>query len=254
MKRNILLISLSLLCLNGFAQETEARTDKPSRWEFEIRAGFNIGGTSPLPLPQEIRKIESYSPTIALSVEGNVTHWLDANHTWGILTGIRWENKGMKTQARVKNYGMEIIGSDGNRLKGNWTGRVNTRVSHTLLTFPLLGVWQRGGFRWKAGPYFSIVTDGTFDGRVSDGYLRKDNPTGDKVNFTDGASASYDFSDELRTLQWGILAGADWQFARHFKVYADLNWGLSDIFHSRFRTITFAMYPIYLNIGFGYCF
>ena len=26
-------------------------------WEYGIKAGFNIGGTSPLPLPKEIRKI-----------------------------------------------------------------------------------------------------------------------------------------------------------------------------------------------------
>ena len=31
-------------------------------WEYGIKAGFNIGGTSPLPLPKEIRKIDSYAP------------------------------------------------------------------------------------------------------------------------------------------------------------------------------------------------
>lgn len=31
-------------------------------WEYNIKAGFNIGGTSPIPLPKEIRKIDSYAP------------------------------------------------------------------------------------------------------------------------------------------------------------------------------------------------
>ena len=35
---------------------------------------------------------------------------------------------------------------------------------------------------------------------------------------------------------------------------ADLTWGLNDIFKKDFDTISFAMYPIYLNVGFGYAF
>src|SRR3712207_7987612 len=44
-------------------------------WEYEMKAGFSIGGTSPLPLPEEIRKIDSYAPGIAISIEGNATKW-----------------------------------------------------------------------------------------------------------------------------------------------------------------------------------
>ena len=38
----------------------------------------------------------------------------------------------MITKATVKNYGMEIIGNDGNRLKGNWTGGVKTQSTQCL--------------------------------------------------------------------------------------------------------------------------
>ena len=31
-------------------------------------------------------------------------------------------------------------------------------------------------------------------------------------------------------------------------------WGLNNIFKKDFETISFNMYPIYLNIGFGYVF
>ena len=41
------------------------------------------------------------------------------------------ENKSMKTDATVKNYGMEIIGDGGERLKGYWTGGVNTKVKNS---------------------------------------------------------------------------------------------------------------------------
>lgn len=35
-------------------------------WEYGIKAGFSIGGTAPLPLPEEIRKIDSYYQVASL--------------------------------------------------------------------------------------------------------------------------------------------------------------------------------------------
>ena len=46
-------------------------------WEYSIKAGFSIGGTAPLPLPKEIRSIDSYAPSMAISIEGNATKWFD---------------------------------------------------------------------------------------------------------------------------------------------------------------------------------
>ena len=37
--------------------------------EYEIKAGFSIGGTAPLPLPVEIRSIDGYNPTLAIRSE-----------------------------------------------------------------------------------------------------------------------------------------------------------------------------------------
>ena len=49
-----------------------AQTDRTSSlssaeqngWEYEVKAGVNIGGASPLPMPVEIREISSYSPNL----------------------------------------------------------------------------------------------------------------------------------------------------------------------------------------------
>jgi len=84
--------------------------------------------------------------------------------------------------------------------------------------------------------------------------LREGDPTGNKVVFADGKNAPYDFSKNLRRFQWGAQLGAEWRAFKHLNVYADLTWGLNDIFQKDFDTITFAMYPIYLNVGFGYAF
>ena len=224
-------------------------------WEYNIKAGFNIGGTSPIPLPKEIRKIDSYAPGIAIAIEGNATKWFDEKKKWGLTLGLRLENKNMTTEATVKNYGMEILGQGGERISGVWTGGVKTKVHTAGLTIPLMATYKLNN-RWniKAGPYFSYILSREFSGHVYDGYLREDNPTGPKVEFTDNKVATYDFSNDLRHFQWGLQAGAGWRVFKHLNIYADLTWGLNDIFKSNFNTITFAMYPIYLNIGFGYAF
>ena len=224
-------------------------------WEYGIKAGFNIGGTSPIPLPKEIRKIDSYAPGIAIAIEGNATKWFDKDKKWGLTLGLRLENKNMTTEATVKNYNMEILGQGGERISGVWTGGVKTKVHTAGLTIPLMATYKLTN-RWniKAGPYFSYLLSREFSGHVYEGYLREDNPTGPKVEFTDGKIATYDFSDDLRHFQWGLQIGAGWRAFKHLNVYADLTWGLNDIFKNDFNTVTFAMYPIYLNIGFGYAF
>ena len=47
------------------ALSAAAQSESGKKFEYRIKAGFNIGGTLPIPLPAEIRKIESYSPTMA---------------------------------------------------------------------------------------------------------------------------------------------------------------------------------------------
>ena len=85
-------------------------------WEYSIKAGLSIGGTSPLPLPKEIRSIDSYAPNIAIAIEGNTTKWFGKDKKWGMTAGIRLENKTMTTEATVKNYGMKIINTNGGEL------------------------------------------------------------------------------------------------------------------------------------------
>lgn len=224
-------------------------------WEYEIKAGFNIGGTSPLPLPKEIRKIDSYAPGIAISIEGNATKWLDDAKKWGLTLGIRLENKNMTTEATVKNYGMKLLNTNGGEIQGLWTGGVKTKVRNSYLTIPVLANYNISK-RWKlvAGPYVSYVIDGEFSGHVYEGHLRTPDQTGSRVDFTGESIATYDFSDNLRKFQWGLQVGGEWKAFKHLNVFADLNWGLNDIFEKNFDTVSFAMYPIYLNVGFGYAF
>lgn len=260
MKKNILAIGIFILLGANVLHAQEDR-NRGIIWsslqglEYEVKAGVNIGGTAPLPLPEEIRAIKGYSPNVNLSIEGNITKWFGKQSKWGMIIGLRLENKGMETKAQTKNYGMEIIGDGGERLKGNWTGMVKTKFHGSYFSIPLMAAYKVSPrVRISAGPYVSFMTGGNFSGHVYNGYLRKDNPTGDKVQFEGDQVAPYDFSDDLSKFQWGAQVGADWRAFKHLNVFADLTWGLNDIFKKDFNTISFAMYPIYLNVGFGYAF
>lgn len=240
----------------------EAQTERPgSIWrsvalglEYEVNAGINIGGASPLPLSAEIREINSYKPHLNLQIGTSITKWLDKNHKWAVMSGFRLESKGMEANATVKNYGMEII-QDGKKLSGKWTGHVQTKYSTQQLTVPVVAVYQINE-RWKVnlGPYVAYAFTNSFDGYVYDGYLREGDPTGNKVSFEDESKATYDFGDNLRRFQWGVQCGGSWRAFNRLSVNANLTWGVNDIFEGSFKTVSFNMYPIYFNVGFGYLF
>ncbi|MDR0961134.1 MAG: PorT family protein [Mediterranea sp.] len=257
MKKYILLLLALITAGNLSAQEE--RTPGTLRaalqgWEYALKAGVSIGGTAPLPLPIEIRSIDSYNPGLVIAIEGNATKWLDEAKKWGLTMGLRLESKNMTTKATVKNYGMKIISGD-QMLEGLWTGGVRTKVRNSYLTLPILANYRLSS-RWKlvAGPYFSYLLEGDFSGNVYEGHLRTPDATGSRVDFTGESIATYDFTKELRYFAYGIQVGGEWKALKRLTVHGDLMWGVNDIFKSDFETIKFAMYPIYLNLGFGYSF
>ncbi|MDD6140073.1 MAG: porin family protein, partial [Bacteroidales bacterium] len=171
MKRYILTAIIAIAAattLSAQESRTQALINASLRnWEIELRGGYNIGGVSPLPLPEEIRKLDSFNPTVPLSIEADFTKRLGRDNRWGVQFGVKVENKNMTTKATVKNYSMEIIGDDGAKVAGRWTGGVQTAVRNSYLTFPVVGVYRvHPRTNLKAGVFFSWLFDGTFEGYV----------------------------------------------------------------------------------------
>ncbi len=222
-------------------------------WHVSLGAGFNVGGTAPLPLPREIRSIKSYKPGLHFALEGTAMKQFGADRKWGISVGVRFESKGMETDARVKNYHMEAVNAEGSgKINGAWTGYVKTTVDNTYLTFPVLATYAIND-RWSvsAGPYFSFMMSGDFTGEAYDGYIRDQNPTGEKAEVS---RATYDFSDDLRRFHWGMQAGGRFMAYKHLAVTAALQWGINGIFSADFSSVTFPLSPICGTVGFAYLF
>ncbi|PID88303.1 MAG: hypothetical protein CSB06_00990 [Bacteroidia bacterium] len=219
---------------------------------YELRAGVTIGGTSPFPLPVQVRKIEKYSPNYNAMIEAQVTKWV--TDKYGVTTGVRFENKGMETAAFVKSYFTKIV-EQGNEVKGYWTGTCVTNSKISYLTIPILFNYAFGD-RWRVqtGTYISYNMNGKFFGKVSNGYLREETPVGQKIEFTGKQYASYDFSEHLRKMGFGAQLSTQWLAYSHFYVLGEFTWGLSDIFKKDFDSISFKMYPIYIAAGASYQF
>ena len=214
---------------------------------YYVRLGYSLGGTAPIPMPEEIRKITTYAP------DGGMTFGVDGykmiDKKWGVLVGARIGFEGMKTKADVKNYHIKITQA-GDYLTGYYTGKNENNVSLLGIRVPFEIIY-RVSPRWslRGGPYAHFIIERRFDGGVYDGYLRENTPVGQKVEISSENPASYDFSNEMRRLLWGFEAGADWKMSGRMSLFAQLDWGVNDIFRRDFKTIEFAMYPIFLTVG-----
>lgn len=220
--------------------------------QLKARLGYSIGATAPIGIPSSIRSIESFrlTPNILVGVDAA----LPIQGKWGVQAGLHLENKGMDGEVTTKGYHMKLR-MDESEMEGYYTGHVRQKVALWMFTLPVQATYQLGKtVTLKAGPSVSAVFSKDFSGYASDGYLRKDTPTGAKVMMgsTEDEWATYDFSEEMRTMQLGIDVGVDWQLARRFGVAADLSWGLTGIQKSSFTTIEQTLYPIYGTISITY--
>lgn len=231
---------------------TASALELPDGLNYNVRLGYNIGGTAPVGMPATIRKLNNYEfqPNVSFCFDVQK----DLRGRWGVMSGIHLENKGMETDASVKNYHITIE-QGGDFMEGYFTGHNVTKVEEWLITVPVMATCRVGSnVMLKLGPYLSYVLTRKFEGNVYDGYLRHNTPTGPKIEFGTGDNerGTFDFSDDMRRWQFGIDFGADWYFSRRWGVYADITWGLTGIHKSSFKTIEQTLYPIYGTLGVTY--
>ena len=94
----------------------------------------------------------------------------------------------------------------------------------------------------------------SFSGHIYDGTFREGTPIGEPTIFEGTAKGIYDFSDDLRTFQWGNQLGAEYKLNQHVSFSLDVSMANSQIFRKDFESISFRMYNVFGNIGVGYTF
>jgi hypothetical protein len=217
-------------------------------WEFKINAGYNIGGTSPIPLPAEIRKIEKYTPVeFPPHVALEASRWF--NERWGLTAQLTLDLKGFTVKDSVLNLWTEMEMKEG-YYAGTFTGHNETNIKNTYLTIPVMASYRLSDV-WllQAGIYAAWMYAADFKGTASNGYIRDGGPTGEKTLVD---VARFDFSEKQRSLDCGLLAAAEWKFTRNFALRGQLAWGLIPVFPSSFTGMPFKMYNIYGTLGVSY--
>lgn len=93
-----MLLSMSSVKAEGLAGDSLSVT---------LRFGYHLGGTSPVGLPSSIRSMNNYTLMPNFQWGGDIERRLSP--LMGIAVGLRFENKGMQVDARVKNYHIAIV-------------------------------------------------------------------------------------------------------------------------------------------------
>lgn len=245
-KINILLLSL-LIILPVFGQDYAY---KYGDFEHKIVAGFNLGATTPLPIPEEVRAIDGWWPQFTPQLGYNIIYRIDESR-WGIGSGILLNLKGMGVKDKVKYMHTRVQLEDGgDELEGYFVGKNETTAKAAYVTIPLYATFDISeNWRLRAGGYASYLFSSNFNGSVSDGYLRVGTPLGERVEIT---KATFNFDDDMRTFDFGLTIGAERSINERFGIFGNLDWGLRPVFPSNFRVMEFDMYNIYLTFGLTY--
>lgn len=241
-------IILFLLLILGCGQALLARDSR--KVDYELGLGFNLGATTPMGLPAEVRKIDSYKPTVNLSIAAQAIYRLSPK--WGVGLGLIFENKGMKTGIRVRNYHLSMNIQDGTEegsKTGYYTGKIRNTTRMSYITVPVNAVF-RPADKWSLefGPYFSYAIDRVFTGKVSEGQLHE-TPLHPAIGVN---KADYDYSDDMRRFDVGLGFGASRAIYRNLAVKARLSWGLRSVLNPDTRKIDMNTYNVFLNIGLSY--
>ena len=219
-------------------------------WGYGYRLGITIGGITPVPLPAEVREMMTFSPNGAFMQE--IYGYKLFKEKFGFYFGERLAIEGMNVEARVKNYHMSIE-QGGDYISGYFTGVDKTEAKFISVKIPLEFMARiNSRLDLRVGPYIQINLHREFKGEVYDGYLRENTPTGQKVVFSDGSTATYDFSEDVKKAGFGAEVAADFQIKNGFGIFANLDYGFRSVFPDDFETISFKMYPIFFSLGLSY--
>lgn len=242
----------SLLLISMLSIAAYGINFKKENLEHKIVAGFNIGASTPTSIPREVRKIEAWWPQFTPQLGYHIIY--NTNDKWAVGSGILLDYKGMGVRDNVKFLYTEVkLEADGNYLSGYFTGKNETTVKMAYVTVPLFARYKINN-QWKvrAGGYVSYAYSTSFKGKVWDGYMRAPDPTGSEIVIENKGDATFDFGDEIRTFDFGILAGCDMKINRRFNLSGTLNWGLTPIFSNSFKAVPFKMHNIYISLGMSY--
>ena len=215
---------------------------------YDFRLGYALGGTVPTHMGNEIRGINGYYPDYNFTVAAEASYPLGKK--WYVHSGLRFELGSMDVDSRVKNYDIEVVRGE-ESLKGVFNGNVRIKSAQRRITLPIQAEYRIND-KWTArgGVFMGWLTNRRFWGWAYDGYLREGSPVGPKIEMgtEPGDRGDFDFDANMRHMQWGIDGGIDWRFSCRWGAFAEVTYGLSNIFKSDFHSVQ-PLRPLFGTLG-----
>jgi len=242
MKIKYLSVFFVFFQISSYSQSIEQK-----KFNYSVILGINIGATTPVPIPEEVREVKNYNPKINPQFGMNVIHNL--NKKWGITSGILIERKAMRVTDKVKYMKTGIV-LDNDLVTGYFVGENMTNTDNLYLSIPLYGSLKINEiWKVKLGVYGARALSKKFDGSVSDGYIRIDTTLGQKQEID---HATFDFSNDVQNYDFGLSLKSEYKTKNRLGVYANFNWGLTPYFKYDFALMDFQMRNIFGTIGIKY--
>ena len=239
-------------CMGARAQEKFSF----GKFQHKIVVGYNLGGSVPIPFPEEIRSITSFSPKFTPQLGYNISYPL--SNSWNIESGILLDFKGMTVEDKVK-YMYTNVTMDGSNLQGYFTGRNETKTRATYITMPLRASYNlTDTWRIRAGVFASYRLNSDFSGTVWDGYIRvtteEDIINSEIIDIPDKDVAVFDFSKDMKRFDFGVSFGFEHDFKSRFGIFGDFSYSITKLFPKDFTAIDVKMHNTYLSLGASYKF
>lgn len=248
MRKVFLLLIIFIFC------KVSGQTDSfPAvrKWVHNAALSFNLGATSPVPLPATVRKINAWSP--GLNPSAGYEGLYRFHKSWSFGFGVKLDFKGMTIKNEVLYMRTKITvqsGSSSGSFEGYFSGSNKTKISNAYILVPLyLAYKMNPRLRFKLGGYLAYMFHSQFTGVVYDGYIRNGSPIGEKITIN---QAVFDLSAEQNRMDYGLLIGAQQYLYGRISLIENFTWGLQPILKSTSKAMDFKMYNIYLSLGLAY--
>lgn len=222
-----------------------------ARWSVRPGVGYTLGALVPTPVPAELRAVDHYAPVGGLRFGADVVYRTGTAVDCSL--GAYFTDRGMDTEVRVSGYRTQVV-QGSQHLSGYFFGTNTTRARLRGLFVPVALCYPLGRCTLTGGAYLEWYSLTQFSGTASDGYLRVDRPTGDKVliGAKNNGSASYDFGDRLNDSGFGLHLGGEYALSKRFLLNAQLTWALTPAFDRSFTAVPTPLHPFGFTLGVNY--
>lgn len=243
MRKTILLLIATLLTVNILhAQDADTAV---SPLQHSVALGIGTGASSPIPIPNRISEM-SWTPRLCVLVGYDLRYRLGTKI--GFKTGLQIKHVGMSAEAKVYQMFTQAIVEE-SEVSGYFTGYNETVLHSTYISLPLQFSFYHKSWKFDAGLFAALKIQGHFSGAVKSGYIRIEEPTGEKVEV---GYEPFDFSEYIAPFNYGIEITTTRNFDDRWSARFDLSWALNSTFKDAFRGLEYKMYNIYGLFGIGY--